>query len=61
MSGNSQAEIFQNQKQTTDGKAWRFFKNYIRIDKEKYVFLLLFVWKMRDYWGFPGQQRETAS
>ena len=27
------------------GKFWRFFKTYINIDKEKYVFLLLFTWK----------------
>ena len=27
------------------GKTWRFFKTYINIDKEKYVFLLLFAWK----------------
>ena len=41
------------------GKDWRFFKNYIdrereigRIDREKYVFLLLFAWIMKDYKGF---------
>ena len=28
------------------GKAWRFFKTYINIGREKYVFLLLFAWKM---------------
>ena len=31
------------------GKDWRFFKNGISIGREKYVFLLLFAWKMRDY------------
>ena len=46
MSGNSQAEIFEK---VPMGKAWRFFKNYISIDRDKYVFLLLFAWKMGDY------------
>ena len=34
------------------GKAWHFLKNYISIDREKYVFLLPFALKMRDYEGF---------
>ena len=46
MSGNSKAEIFEK---LPVGEAWCFFKNYISTDKENYVFLLLFAWKMRDY------------
>ena len=49
MSRNSKAEIF---KKLRMGKACHFFKNYVSIDKKKYVFLILFAWKMRDYQGF---------
>ena len=27
-------------------RVWRFFQTYINIDREKYVYLLLFAWKM---------------
>ena len=46
MSGNSKIKIFEKLRM---GKAWRFFKNYISIGREKYLFLVLFAWKMRDY------------
>ena len=46
MSENSKAEILEK---VPMGKAWRFFRNYISIDRDKYLFLLLFAWKMRDY------------
>ena len=47
------------------GMAWRFFKNYIKVDREK-IYLLIFGRKMITFEslreitkGFPGQQRET--
>ena len=46
MSENSKAKIFEKLRM---GKAWRFFKNSITFDREKYVFLLLLAWKIRDY------------
>ena len=50
------------------GKDWRFFKTYSNIDREKYVFLLLFacktitfgsLWEITKF--FHGQQKETTS
>ena len=49
------------------GKSSRFFKTYINIDTEKYVFLLLFPWKIIAFQSlreitkcFRGQQKETT-
>ena len=49
------------------GKSSRFFKTYINIGSEKYVFLLLFPWKMIAFRSlreitkcFRGQQKETT-
>ena len=43
---NSKTEILKINNKLRICKAWRCFKTYINIDREKYVFLLLFAWKL---------------
>ena len=64
MSWNSKAEIFEINNELRIGKAWHFFKTDINTDREKYVFLLLFAWKMITFgslWEIRGHPQIISS